>query len=444
MNAANSHLESHDRKIIQIGLDNNHSFKQIGRDINKDCTTISKEIRKNSTEYCIGSYNRKYNPCVNRINCDATLICNKCVNTPGKLCKSCKMMSCFNVCPYFAEEKCEKLDKPPYVCNGCKELSKCSLKKKKYDYIEAQKSYETRLVESRKGIIIEEKEVERLNKLLYPLIVEQKQSIHNVYINHKDEIMFSEKTLYKIIDSGLLKIRNIDLELKVKRKARKVQTKVKVDKKCREGRTFEDYNRYMDENENNISVVQIDSVEGEKGGKVLLTIHFENCHFMLAYIREYNDSKSVIDVFDELYAVLGHELFIKLFPLLLGDNGSEFSNPKAIEYTKEGIQRTRVFYCDPGASWQKAECENNHRLIRKILPKGKSMDHLSQDDINKMMSHINSYARKSINDLTPTDMFIAIYGEEPLQKLKIRKIHHDSVNLSPSLLKSCVNNENKE
>lgn len=443
MCAANLHLDQHERQIIQRGLDNNHSFKQIGRDIDKDCTTVSKEVRKNSLEICVGSYNKKYNPCAKRNDCKSMYICSNCVNKPGRICKSCKYVSCHNICPEFIEEKCVKLQKPPYVCNGCTLLNKCSLKKRKYDYIKAQNMYEIRLRESRIGIIIDEKEVDRLNKLFYPLVVEQNQSIHHVYIYHKDEIMFSEKTIYKIIDSGILKIKNIDLELKVIRRPRKAQPKVKVDKKCREGRTFDDFNQFMAENENNISTVQIDTVEGEKGGKVLLTIHFENCHLMLAFIRDYNDSKSVTNIFNELYKILGHDLFVRLFPVLLTDNGSEFSNPTAIEFTEDGTQRTKVFYCDPGASWQKSECERNHRFIRKISPKGKSMDHLNQEDINKMMSHINSYARSSINDLTPIDMFEAIYGKGILNRLNIVKIHHDEINLSPSLLRTNNNDDDR-
>jgi IS30 family transposase len=97
----------------------------------------------------------------------------------------------------------------------------------------------------------------------------------------------------------------------------------------------------------------MDSVEGTKGGKVLLTIHFVNCSFMLAFIRERNTAQSVIDVFNNLYEKLGHEDFKRLFPLCLGDNGSEFSAPKKIEETEEGIVRTKVFFCNPMASWLK-------------------------------------------------------------------------------------------
>ena len=114
----------------------------------------------------------------------------------------------------------------------------------------------------------------------------------------------------------------------------------------------------------------MDSVIGNKGGKVLLTIHFVNTSFMIAFLRITNTSQSVIDVFNQLYELLGKEIFKKLFPVILTDNGSEFSNPKAIEFAPDGTRRTSVFYCDPSAPYQKGSIEVNHELIRRILPKG--------------------------------------------------------------------------
>ena len=76
----------------------------------------------------------------------------------------------------------------------------------------------------------------------------------------------------------------------------------------------------------------MDTVEGKKGGKVLLTIHFVNCSFMLAFIREHNDAQSVIDIFNNLQDILGIDKFKELFILILTDNGSEFSNPTEIEF----------------------------------------------------------------------------------------------------------------
>jgi lipid-A-disaccharide synthase-like uncharacterized protein len=67
--------------------------------------------------------------------------------------------------------------------------------------------------------------------------------------------------------------------------------------------------------------VEMDSVMGRVGGKVLLTLLFKSCDLMLAFIRDRNTSQSVIDVFDWLCSVLGTQTFCILFYVILTDNG---------------------------------------------------------------------------------------------------------------------------
>lgn len=132
---------------------------------------------------------------------------------------------------------------------------------------------------------------------------------------------------------------------------------------------------------------------------------------------------------------IGKRPFCTLFPALLGDNGSEFSNPTAIEFDNEGNLRTKVFYCDPRASFQKPNVELNHEFIRKVLPKGSSFDNLEQGDINLMMSHINSYSRAKLNDKSPHKLFNFLYGQGILEKLGLKIIPPNEIILTPSLLK---------
>jgi IS30 family transposase len=179
----------------------------------------------------------------------------------------------------------------------------------------------------------------------------------------------------------------------------------KVDRECRIGRTYDDYKKVMAD-VNAPFVVEMDSVLGTKGGKVLMTLHFVKTEFMLAFLRDSNDSQSVIDVFDKLTELLGLDTFRKLFPILLADKGSEFTNTKAIEYYRvTGEVRTKVFYCDSYSAYQRASQEKNHGELRKILPKGTSFDNLVQEDINLVMNHINSYSGLSLNDRTPLFCF---------------------------------------
>lgn len=164
--------------------------------------------------------------------------------------------------------------------------------------------------------------------------------------------MVSESTLYRLIDYNVFQARNIDLPRKVRYSKRKKAKVFKVDKACRIGRTFEDFILFYKEHPD-LPITQMDSVEGRKGGKVLLTLHFVKAELMLAFLRDANDSQSVLNIFDRLYLELGPDVFSSLISLILTDNGSEFSNPKAIEFDRQGNPRTRIFYCDPSSPGQK-------------------------------------------------------------------------------------------
>jgi IS30 family transposase len=276
-------------------------------------------------------------------------------------------------------------------------------------------------------------EVKQLDALFSPLL-RKRQSIHHICVNHRDSIMVSESTIYRLVDSNLFEARNIDMPRKVRFAPRKKKKPFKVDKTCRIGRTYDDYKMFI-QNNPDTTITQIDTVEGKKGCKVLLTIHLVKSECMLAFIRDKNDSQSVIDTFERLYLELMPDNFCTLFPLLLGDNGSEFSNPKALEFDEQGNRRSHVFYCDSLASWQKGSCERNHSFIRMFLPKGVSMKAYTQNDIQRMVDHINSYKRPSLGDKSPYEMLTYMYGDKILSLLNCRPIAPDDVTLSPAIFR---------
>lgn len=105
------------------------------------------------------------------------------------------------------------------MCNGCREVKKCTLTKTIYDALEAQRKASAKISESRSGILSTEGEIARLNEILVPL-AKQGQSLHQIYLNNKDELICSEKTLYNYVDGCLFDIRNIDLPRKVKYRPR--------------------------------------------------------------------------------------------------------------------------------------------------------------------------------------------------------------------------------
>lgn len=111
-----------------------------------------------------------------------------------------------------------------------------------------------------------------------------------------------------------------------------------------------------------LPVVEMDTVKGGRNkGKVFLTMIFRRTSFMLIFLMNDGTQDSVIQIFDSLTEILGVSLFKRLFPVILTDNGVEFKNPQALEHTRTGLSRTRVFFCDPQASWQ------NHRSKTTIV-----------------------------------------------------------------------------
>ena len=129
---------------------------------------------------------------------------------------------------------------------------------------------------------------------------------------------------------------------------------------------------------------------------------------------------------------------MEIFKVCLADNGSEFSNPKAMEYDKQGNLRTRIFYCAPSAPYQKGSAERNHEFIRMFLPKGTDLDSFSQKDISLMMDHINSYSRESLGNKCPYDMFAFLYGQKILDLLGCHRIPPQDVTLSRSIFRKEV------
>jgi IS30 family transposase len=281
-----------------------------------------------------------------------------------------------------------------------------------------------RVFGAREGANITEDELCALDALVSPL-VRQGQSVHHILANHPDRFDLHEKTVYRYIAGGLLRAKNGDMPrvCSLKPRTRK-PVEHKIDTKCRLGRTYADFQAFTAAAPD-ARVVEMDSLIGRVGGKVLLTLMFRDCGLMLAFLRERNDSQSVIDAFTRLWDLAGADLFRRLFPVLLTDNGSEFSNPRALEYATDGAPRTRLFYCDPCASWQKGRVERNHEFLRLVLPKGSSFDGLTQADVDKVLSHVNSYSRPALNDKAPFDLFAFTYGVDLLTQLGLQRIPAD-------------------
>jgi IS30 family transposase len=427
----NKHLTDHDRLEIEHGIKHGLSFKKIAAQLGKHHTSISREVQSRRTSSDKGAAGRITNRCRLRASCERTQLC---MDKPDCTRRCCSCLLCNALCPGYVEQLCIRLSRPPYVCNGCSQESRCTLRKQYYLHNLAQKSYREKLVSCREGANIEERELLAIEAVLGPL-VKNGQSIHHVVVNNPDSFSVNVKTLYRYVNGGLLKSpRRGDMPRSCMLKPRRRKpVEHKVDAKCRLGRTYAEFKAFVQASPDT-PVVELDSVIGVVGGKALLTITLKSCGLQFAFLRDRNDSQSVIDVFARLRATLGEALFARVFTLLLADNGSEFSNPTAIECDGKGVRTSRLFYCNPCASWQKGAAERNHEFIRMVLPKGTSFDALRQQDVDLLMSHVNSYSRPMRADRSPYDLFGYLYGADVLGKLGLRRIDANAIVLKPALL----------
>ena len=424
------HLTIEDRIYIQNELDKGTSFKDIARFLCKDPTTISKEVkaRRSSDWFHKGTFLNAKNFCTKRFRCKKTNACNK-ILLCGVKCASCP--TCNQTCPDFQKERCSKLDRAPYVCNGCsKKINHCTIAHKyTYNARFADRKYRECLKDSRSGIAMTRQELHKKDKIITPLIA-QGQSPYQIVANHP-ELNLSVRSVYNYLDMGLLTARNVDLKRKVKFKPRKVHKSQISDRRVFNGRTYADFQQLHLE-----SFVEMDTVHSAVGSsKTLLTFFFTREKLFLAFLMNRNTEGSVRLVLDRLEKRFGTFDFLTLFEYILTDRGAEFGDPDSLETGVTSIQRTNIYYCDPMRSGQKGGIEQAHTMLRMILPKRTTFEFLTQWDVNLITSHINSTPRESLNGRTPYDVALEAFGEDVLKAFQLRRIDPDKVVLTPKLIR---------
>ena len=424
------HMSYYDRETIEDGLTQGLSFREISEIINKDASTVSKEVRKHRTFKFTNRFGAGTN-CAKVSSCTKRHLC------PGRncdiYCSCCTRIRCDRRCADYEATGCMKLKKPPYVCNGCERKQFCREDKYYYRAKIADDSYCSVLRDSRNGIDITPEDLNSICTLVTPLI-KNGQPIAHIFANHSDEIPCSRRTLYSYIDRGLLGAKNIDLPRKVRYKPRKARNPVqRAEPDYARKRTYTDFKKHLDEHPGT-NVIEMDTVEGIKGGKVLLTMLFRNSSLMVIFLLNSKSQEEVLRVFDWLYSELGSDVFEKTFPVILPDRGTEFQCPTLLEYSSDGKRRTRIFYCDPQCSWQKGSLEKNHEFIRYVIPKGNSFDFFTQNDMTLLANHINSLSRDGLNGQSPFDIAQLLQNSRLLRKCGLKKIPPDSVCLRKKLL----------
>ncbi len=388
----NKHMSLDDRIEIQECLAKGISFKDIGKRIGKSATTVSREVKLHLQTHSNG-YTR-------------------------------------------SEEICPLLLKAPFVCNGCdkKSRSSCPYKRQIYVAKTAQQSYEELLVESRSGVALNKESFYEAEKTISNAVRNGQHIYHAVTSNN---VSVSVSSVYRYIKAGYYSIGLIDLPRAVKFKARNEKKSEFVPYWAKQGRTYTDFLEFISQNDD-VSVVQLDTVIGEIGGKVIMTIHFVNTDFMVGLLMDNKTAAEAASKIAELKKNLkaSNFAFGEIAPILLTDNGGEFSIVSSFENDVDGNLESHMFFCEPCSPHEKAHIEKNHTLFRDIVPTGTSFNEFTQDTVNLIFSHVNSVKRKQFNGKSAYEMFAFSYSEELANALGIYKIDPKQVVQDTSLLKN--------
>ena len=205
----------------------------------------------------------------------------------------------------------------------------------------------------------------------------------------------STKTFYNWIDDGLVKVKNIDLLLKVQRKPKKRRKERKkvlgksIEKRPGIVETREEFGHW-----------EGDGIIGKGQQGHLITLVERKLGIGLLFNAGDRESDKIVGIIDGLEKKYGRH-FSEIFKSITFDNGSEFSDSAAME----GKGRTSVYYAHPYSSFERGTNENWNGIVRRFIPKGSRLDRLADKDLQRISHYINTLPRKRFGYKTPLDLW---------------------------------------
>lgn len=223
--------------------------------------------------------------------------------------------------------------------------------------------------------------------------------VHTYRKQHPEEHVPCTKTVYTLIDQGVLSVRNIDLPMKTKRRPRKSKASEpsgsnakhlgrSIEKRAPEVLTRESYGHW-----------EIDLVLGKKtkGEPVIITAVERKTRLLLSKKVWAKDAQTIQQATLRMIKDYGQEHF----QTLTTDNGSEFSTLSLLE---ESVSNLEVFFTHAYAAWEKGTNERHNGLLREFIPKGQSLQQLKYTDLQRYTDAINARPRKILDYRTPTEL----------------------------------------
>ena len=144
---------------------------------------------------------------------------------------------------------------------------------------------------------------------------------------------------------------------------------------------------------------ETDNVEGKRSDKTVISVTVERL-MRKTKLSKLSAHTAQVKT-DAVIKNLNQEKKINtnLVKSITFDRGSENSGYKTIG-KKLNIQ---TYACNPYHSWEKGTVENMNKRIRKFIPKGITIDEITQEYLNLLENKLNNTPRKCLNYLTPLE-----------------------------------------
>lgn len=221
-------------------------------------------------------------------------------------------------------------------------------------------------------------------------------------VNHLfpyDEIPCT-KTVYNWTRKGLLKISLIDLPEALKRKNTGSQKAKRNQRNL--GTSIEERPDIVDQ-KTEFGHWELDTVQGSKSASepVIFTLLEKTSRYYLALKVPGKTASAIQSMMEQLHSEFG-EQFSTVFKTITADNGSEFAELSSVENWG-----TRVYFAHPYAASERGQNERHNRILRRFVPKGKSIRSYSASKVINIMFTLNNTPKKILGYHTPDELFEA-------------------------------------
>ena len=261
----------------------------------------------------------------------------------------------------------------------------------RYAAYHAQSYYRGRLRRSRSGTNFNTKQWQQVFKLLAKQFSPEQIS---GLLKLEGSLNISHETIYKYIWIDKGHGGELYKELRGSGKKRRKRYNSKDSRGRLAGKKMIDMRPTEVEKRLQLGHWEIDTVHGS-GRKAIVTIVERATGYVL--IGQL-DSKRVVDLNGRTSKLIRRAP--ELFKTITADNGVEFHGYKKLE-RKHNLD---FYFAFPYHSWERGTNENTNGLIRQYLPKGCSMEKLTQRECNMIANRLNNRPRKRYNYMTPKEM----------------------------------------